>query len=270
VSPPLPELPRYRVLGVDVQAIDIPTLFDLVDATVRADDRCIIGNHNLHSVYLYHHDDRMRQFYQRARFVFVDGTPIVYLARVLGMPFGYRHRISSIHWIRPLLALGVERGWRTLLLGGRPETVEGAAQTLRRDVPGAQLATTHGYFDATPGSVESEGVLERIARFRPHLVCVGMGMPRQEHWIADNFDRLEANVVFNLGGFMELLTGELPMPPQWVSRLNLEWAFRLVTRPRRVWRRYLMEPWSLMPYLMRDLTSRVRQIRPSLTRPRDL
>jgi N-acetylglucosaminyldiphosphoundecaprenol N-acetyl-beta-D-mannosaminyltransferase len=97
-----------------------------------------------------------------------------------------------------------------------------------------------------------------------------MGMPRQEHWIADNFDRLEANVTFNLGGFMELLTGELPTPPQWVGRLNLEWLFRLATRPRRVWRRYLVEPWALTPYLMRDLTSRMRQGRPGLTQPRDL
>jgi bacterial polymer biosynthesis proteins, WecB/TagA/CpsF family len=270
VSPPTPELPRYRILGVDVQAIDIPTLLDLVDATVQAGDRCIVGNHNLHSVYLHHHDVRMRDFYRRARYVFVDGTPIVYLARLLGLPFTYRHRITSIHWIRPLLTLGVQRGWRTLLLGGGPETVEGAARTLLHDVPGAQVATIHGYFDATPGSPESEAVLERIRRFRPHLVCVGMGMPRQEHWIADNFDRLEANVVFNLGGFMELLTGELPTPPQWVGRLNLEWVFRLLTRPRRVWRRYLVEPWSLTPYLMRDLRSRMRQGRASLSQPGDL
>jgi N-acetylglucosaminyldiphosphoundecaprenol N-acetyl-beta-D-mannosaminyltransferase len=250
-------LPRHRILGVEVQAIDIPTLLDLTEEAIRAGDKCIIGNHNLHSVYLYHHDEKMRRFYSRARHVFVDGTPIVYLARLLGLPFGYQHRITSIHWIRPMLVRGVGQGWRTFLLGGRPKTVAGAAEVLRREVPGVQIEVADGYFDPTPGSPEAEALLDRIASYRPHLVCVGMGMPRQEHWIADHFDRLQTNVVFNLGGFMELLTGELPTPPQWVGQVNLEWLYRLATRPRRVWRRYLVEPWFLTPYLIRDLTARV-------------
>ena len=60
------------------------------------------------------------------------------------------------------------------------------------------------------------------------------------------------------------------LPDGWVGRLNLEWVFRLLTRPRRVWRRYLVEPWSLTPYLMRDLRSRMRQGRASLSQPGDL
>jgi len=83
-----------------------------------------------------------------------------------------------------------------------------------------------------------------------------MGMPRQEHWIEDHLDRLTAKVILNLGGFMDLITGELPLPPRWLSRLGLEWLARLVSRPQQVWRRYLWEPWFLAPLLVRDLWSR--------------
>jgi N-acetylglucosaminyldiphosphoundecaprenol N-acetyl-beta-D-mannosaminyltransferase len=252
-------LPRHQVLGVEVQAIDIPTLFDLTHEAIRTSDKFIVANHNLHSIYLYHHDEKMRRYYHGARYIYVDGAPIVYLARVLGYPYEIRHRITSIDWIRPMLARGVGLGWRTFLLGGRPGVADKAADILTREVPGAMIATAHGFFDPTPGSREAEAVLEQIAHFRPHLLWLGMGMPRQEHWIADHFDRVQANVVFNLGGFMDLLTGDLPTPPRWVGRVNLEWLFRLATRPSRVWRRYLLEPWALAPLLAHDLSARVRR-----------
>ncbi len=254
------QLPDYKLLGVRVNAIDTPTLFSLIEESIRQGERSVIANHNLHSVYLYHHDLKMRQFYEQAKYVFVDGTPMIYLGGLLGFPLRYEHRITSIHWIRPLLAYGVLHGWRTFLLGGKPGTAERAAKILEDQIPGVQIATAHGYFDPRPGNPEAEEVLSRINRYRPHLLCLGMGMPRQEHWIVGHLPRIEANVIFNLGGFMELVTGELPLPPSWVGRANLEWAFRLVTRPKRVWRRYLVEPWSLLPLLFQDIGSRIRGV----------
>ena len=254
----LPQLATHRVLGVDVQAIDTDTLLSLTGQIIEAGDRRIIANHHLHSVYLYHHDAPIRRFYKLADYVFIDGIPLVYMGMLLGLPLRPRHKITSIDWLPLLLAAGVPRGWRTFLLGGRATTVTWAAAELTRRIPGVQLETAPGYFDATPGSPGAEAVLKRINDFRPHLLCVGMGMPRQEHWIADHFERLEANVVFNLGGFLELLSGELPTPPRWTARANLEWLYRLVTRPRRVWRRYLLEPWALAPLALRDLSGRIR------------
>jgi N-acetylglucosaminyldiphosphoundecaprenol N-acetyl-beta-D-mannosaminyltransferase len=251
-------LPTYRMLGVGVNAIDVDTLFRLIEEAIATGGRHVIANHNLHSVYLHHYDARMRRFYQLANHVFVDGTPMIYLGRLLGHPLSYRHRITSIHWIRPLLARGVRAGWRTYLLGGKPGTASNAAGILAGEIPGAQIESDHGYFDPTPGHPQAEAVLQRIARYRPHILCLGMGMPRQEQWILDHYDRIEANVILNLGGFMELITGELPTPPRWVGRVNLEWLYRLATRPRRVWRRYLVEPWYLTPWLARDLVNRAR------------
>ncbi|HEU4751959.1 MAG TPA: WecB/TagA/CpsF family glycosyltransferase, partial [Armatimonadota bacterium] len=80
------------------------------------------------------------------------------------------------------------------------------------------------------------------------------GMPRQERWIVDNLERLpEGTVVFDLGALMDLFAGALPVPPRWVGRAGLEWLYRLCTHPRRVWRRYLLEPWFLLPHLARDV-----------------
>jgi N-acetylglucosaminyldiphosphoundecaprenol N-acetyl-beta-D-mannosaminyltransferase len=257
VSNPHSRLPAYGLLGVTVNAIDFDTLFSLMQQAIGSGERCIIGNHNLHSIYLCHHDSKMRQFYALARYVFVDGMSIIYLGRLLGYPLHPQHRITSVHWIRPLLARGAKEGWRTFILGGKPGTAARAAKVLEEEIPGVQIQTAHGYFDATPGHPQAEEILEQIAHYRPHFLCLGMGMPRQEHWMVDHFDKVQANVICNLGALAEYVAGELPTPPEWLGRRGGEWLFRVVTRPDRVWRRYFIEPWFLLPHLGRDLAARV-------------
>ena len=231
-------------------------LYRAIAEAVESGQRTIIGNHNLHSIYLYHRDAKMRRFYARARYIFIDGMPLIWLGQLLGYPLRREHRMTSIDWLRPMLPTAVERGWRLFLLGSQPGVAGRAAAMLRSEFPGLAVETMHGFFDLRPGSEEGEAVLARIRTYGPDVLCVGMGMPRQEHWIENHLERLDTRVVLNLGGFMELLIGELPLPPRWISRLGLEWLVRLLSRPGRVWRRYLVEPWFLVPLLARDLRAR--------------
>jgi N-acetylglucosaminyldiphosphoundecaprenol N-acetyl-beta-D-mannosaminyltransferase len=250
------QVPSFTMLGVRVDGLTTEGLYRAIAEAVESGQRTVIANHNLHSIYLYHRDAKMRGFYARARYVFIDGMPLIWLGRLLGYPLRLEHRMTSIDWLRPMLPMAVTRGWRLFLLGSRPEVAERSASVLRSQFPGLEVEAMHGFFDLRPGCQGGEAVLARIRDYRPDMLCVGMGMPRQEHWIEDHIDRLEAGVVLNLGGFMELLTGELPLPPRWISRLGLEWLVRLASRPRRVWRRYLLEPWFLLPLLARDLRVR--------------
>ncbi len=250
------EAPSYELLGVRVHALTTEALYGIIMQAVEGGRREVIGNHNLHSIYLYHRDPRMRSFYAHAQYIFIDGMPLIWVGRLLGYPLRREHRMTSIDWLRPMLPRAVARGWRILLLGGRPGVADRAASILRSEFPGLQIAGIQGYFDARPGTEGSEAVLTQVIDYRPDILCLGMGMPRQEHWIEDHLDRLPAKVILNLGGFMDLITGELPLPPRWLSRLGLEWLARLVSRPRQVWRRYLWEPWFLAPLLARDLWSR--------------
>ena len=251
------QVPTYTMLGVRVDGLTTEGLYRAIAEAVESGQRTIIGNHNLHSIYLYHRDAKMRRFYARARHVFIDGMPLIWVGRLLGYPLRREHRMTSIDWLRPLLLAAVARRWRLFLLGSSPGVAERSAAILRSECPGLQVEGMHGFFDLRPGSESGEAVLARIREYRPDMLCVGMGMPRQEHWIEDHIDRLDAGVVLNLGGFMELLIGELPLPPRWISGLGLEWLIRLLSRPGRVWRRYLVEPWFLLPLLARDLRARL-------------
>jgi N-acetylglucosaminyldiphosphoundecaprenol N-acetyl-beta-D-mannosaminyltransferase len=216
----------------------------------------MIANHNLHSIYLYHHCDAMRRYCDRADRIFIDGMALVLLARIVGIPLRREHRFTSVDWLEPLMRLAGANGWRVFLLGSRPGVAAAAGEALRRNVPSFEFDSASGFFDTAPESLENETVLARIDQFRPDILLVGMGMPRQERWILENRDRVSATVIMNLGAIFDYLAGEIPTPPRWMSRLGLEWLGRLIAEPRRLGRRYLVEPWSLLPLLARDLVRR--------------
>jgi len=247
---------RFTLLGVVVDPLTIAELNERIAKAVARGERWIIAHHNLHSVYLHHRDPKMRAFFARAHVVHIDGMPLIYWARVLGYPVTKQHRVTYVDWVHPLMATAAAEGWRVFYLGGKPGVAARAAEKLRRQYSGLVLETRHGYF--TPE--ENDAVLEEIARFQPHVLMVGMGMPRQEHWVLDNLERISANAILTAGACFDYVAGVIPTPPRWMGRMGLEWLYRLWSEPRRLARRYLLEPWFLVPLAFRDLSARFRKV----------
>lgn len=238
--------PTYNLLGVWMNALSISELNALITEAIAQNQRWIIANHNLHSIYLYHKDAKMQAFYAKADYTHVDGMALVFLGRLFGLPLGREHRVTYADWTDSLIAEAQERGWRVFYLGSEPGIASRGAEILQERFPGLQIATAHGYFDARPDSQENQIVLAAINAYQPHVLMVGMSMPRQEHWVLDNFNQLSANAILPAGAAMDYVAGAVPTPPRWAGRLGLEWLFRLLAEPGRLWRRYLVEPWFLL------------------------
>lgn len=242
----------YQLLGLRVDAMTLSDLQAVAAEAIEGSRRCLIANHNLHSTYLYHHDARMREFYAKAQYVQIDGMPLILLGKLRGYPLGAEHRLGAVDWVPRLTAEAARRGWRVFHLGSEPGVAERGAEILTNKFPGLQMATAHGYFDADPDSDENREVLELINDYRPNVLVVGMGMPRQEHWILDNLDRIEADVILHVGAYMDFVAGVASTPPRWMGPLFLEWLYRLYNEPRRLWRRYLLEPWFVLALAFKE------------------
>lgn len=242
---------RLTLLGVEVDPVSMNDLHAVIGKAITEGRQIVIAHHNLHSVFLFHRDPKMRAFYSKADVIHIDGMPLVYWGRLMGKPLEPEHRITYVDWVRPLMAEAKRQGWRVFYLGGKPGVAERAAERLRSEFPGLSLQTHHGFFDVT--GKENRDILDKINAYRPHVLMVGMGMPRQEHWVLDNLERLRVNAILTAGACFDYVAGAIPTPPRWMGRLGLEWAYRLFSEPRRLWRRYLVEPWYLVPYALSDL-----------------
>lgn len=247
-----------NLLGVSVNPLTIENLHTLIAEAVTNSQRWIIANHNLHSIYLFHHDWKMRAFYARANYVHADGMSIVLLGKLLNLPLRREHRVTYVDWIKPLMAEAVKRGWRIFYLGSKPGIAFHGASILRQSFPGLQIATAHGYFDARPNSAENQNILKMIKAYQPHVLMVGMSMPRQEHWVLDNLEQLSANAILSAGAAIDYVAGAVPTPPRWTGRLGLEWLFRMLVEPNRLWRRYLVEPWFILSLFFGSLLKQPR------------
>ena len=173
-----------------------------------------------------------------------DGVGVVWAARMLGKPVP--ERVTGIDLMEALFPVAHNQGWRVFFLGGRPGVAEQAAAKVREAYPRITFGTAHGYFTADEESL----VVANIGRFRPDLLCIGLGAPRQELWSA-GYPGL-AIVSIGVGGSFDALAGTVPRAPLWVQSIHLEWLYRLIKEPWR-WRRQTVLPLFVWDVLRQKL-----------------
>ncbi|ALL14874.1 WecB/TagA/CpsF family glycosyltransferase [Caulobacter henricii] len=245
---------RVRLLGERMDLVRHEEVFHFVAARLNRGVSSIIANHNLHSLYLVRRNARIRAFFDSADLVEVDSTPLLAWARVIGRNSRQFHRCTYLDWRDFFWARARQENWRVFFVGGAPGVADAARERILADHPGVELATHHGYFDARCGSAENTAVVEAINAFKPHILLVGMGMPRQEIWVLENHKAITHPCAhFTVGGAFDYEAGVQKAAPRWMGRLGVEWLFRLLADPRRLFSRYCIEPWFLIGPALGDL-----------------
>jgi len=244
---------RIELLGSAMDLVTADQVLGRITEAAEGGPRVLIANHNLHSLYLIGREPEMAALYGRADLIEIDSRPLILWGRLLGLKTRVSHRCTYLDWRDAFWRLAQQRRWRIFYLGGAPGVAEEAARRLSAARPGVEIAVHHGYFDRSPGSTEDAAVLAEINAFRPQVLLVGMGMPVQEAWIARHYDELHASAVLPVGAAFDYEAGVQSAAPRVLGSLGLEWLFRLASDPHRLFRRYLVEPWSLIGPALTDL-----------------
>jgi N-acetylglucosaminyldiphosphoundecaprenol N-acetyl-beta-D-mannosaminyltransferase len=234
-----PLILRVNVLGVGVSAVTIPLLLEQVALTIDHQARARFVDVNPYGLNLAYEQPWLRAFYNASEYIICDGFGVKWGARLVGGQLPAR--ITEPDWMPLVMALSAERGYRVYLLGNAPGVTAQAAHKLQAQFPGLNVVGAHsGYFDRTPGSAENEAALTAINAAHPHILYVGLGMPRQERWLLENWDRLTVNVAITCGALFDYVAGVTRRGPSWMTEHGLEWVSRLAVEPNRLWRRYLI------------------------------
>lgn len=246
---------RHEFCDIRVDALPPSRLVETFAAGVASGRRMVIGHHNLHSLGLLRETPPgFAEFFDHVvDATFVDGMSLVLAGRLAGAPLERDDRATVLDWIWLLFERAEREGWRVVHLGSEPETIEIARPRIEARHPDLDLVCHHGYFDAAPGSPGNDEVLATLRDDQPAVLLVGMGMPRQERWIVENLADLPECVVVTVGGILGYLGDDRPTPPRWTGRLGVEWLARLLAEPKRLGRRYLIEPLPLVPVLARSI-----------------
>jgi N-acetylglucosaminyldiphosphoundecaprenol N-acetyl-beta-D-mannosaminyltransferase len=227
---------EVRVLDVRIDGIDTPGLERSILSNVRNGHSKLYAYVNVHAVNLARKDRRFRDIINRASVAYCDGEGVRVGARMLGRKLPPRTVLT--YWVWDLCRLMEEKGLSVFFLGASEEAVKKAADVLRTRYPNLNVAGWHhGYFDKK--GEESRKVVQQINQASPDLLFVGFGMPLQEYWIEENLSSLRAGIVLPAGSMIDYIAGDKRPTPAWMANRGLEWFYRFLREPRRLWKRYL-------------------------------
>jgi len=229
------------LFGCKLNPVTFEQWVEVLDRQITSGEKqAIFTHHNLHSLYCRRRFQRVSDLYARCSHCYIDGLPICWINSLAGTPTSSSRRFSLMYRFPDLLRCAQERKWRIFYLGGSEPVVERSSARFRKEFPDLALEFNNGYF------LNNASVLKKINDFKPDVLLVGMGMPKQEAWILDNISQLDVKVVTHAGGTLDFYGDGQSKPPNWLSELGLGWLHRLVCNPGRLGRRYLVEPWTLI------------------------
>ena len=231
-------MPAARVLGVPLALTDYEHTLDWMDAAVAAGSPSYVCVAAVHTVMAAQEDPALREAVLGADFVVPDGQPLVWALAALGHRLG--DRVYGPELMDRACARAARTGQRMYLYGGRNAgALAQLARQLRLRHPGLRIVGGHAPPFRQLSDAEADAVAADIDASGADVVWVGLGVPKQEKWMAQMRPRLRAPVLVGVGAAFDFHAGLVAQAPEWLQRLGLEWAFRLVQEPRRLWRRYL-------------------------------
>ena len=230
--------PTEEILGVPLALTNYERTMDWIDAMVAARQKGYLSAAAVHLVMVAQEDEATRRAVEHASLIVPDGQPLVWSLRALG------HEDASRVYGPDLMAKYCERSARTgtkmYLYGGRNQgALVELALRLRRRFPGLKIVGGYSPPFRPLDDEEREWVVRDIERTRADVVWVGTGQPKQEIWMHEMRDVVEAPMLIGVGAAFDFHAGLVPQAPPWMQDVGLEWSFRLAQEPRRLWKRYL-------------------------------
>jgi N-acetylglucosaminyldiphosphoundecaprenol N-acetyl-beta-D-mannosaminyltransferase len=241
LDPPDPAPASIRtelLLGIPLALTDYDRTLEWIESAAASGDRGYVCVAAVHTVMASREDPELRAAVEGASFTVPDGQPLVWALKALGHPIP--DRVYGPELMDRACARAARNGLRFYLYGGRNHgALSELARKLRLRHPGLRIVGGHCPPFRPLSAEEEDAVASEINRSGADVVWVGIGVPKQEKWMARMRDRLDAPVLIGVGAAFDFHAGLVPQAPDALQRLGLEWAFRLVQEPRRLWRRYL-------------------------------
>ena len=227
-----------NVLGVKVSAINIPIALGVIEHWIKEKDQNYVTVTGVHGVIESQRDENIRAIHNRAGMVTPDGMPMVWANHIQGN----RH-VSRVYGPDLMLAVceqSIKMGFKHFFYGGADGVPELLKEKLVERFPSLQVVGTYSPPFRALTAEEDADICKRIDDSGADIVWVGLSTPKQELWMAAHMGKIKAPVMIGVGAAFDFHAGLKSQAPQWMQRTGLEWFYRLITEPRRLGKRYLI------------------------------
>jgi len=248
-------LPKARILRIKVSAAAKADSLAWIEECVELKRKIMVVTPNPEQIMLAQKDGSFREILNQASLALCDGEGLRWASRFLEVQPPIPERVTGEEVMNALLERAMKKEWKVMLVGGRPGVAQKAVIDLRMKIHDLRIQGIEGIRNIRHFSREENGrVVKQINRFKPDFLFVAFGAPWQEKWLAQNFNALNIRVGMVVGGALDMIVDPSLRPPRFMTLLGLDWFYRLLRQPWRLWRQI-----ALLRFILLAVKKRLSQ-----------
>lgn len=231
---------KQALLNTYINNLTMSETVEAIEKMIEEERKSYVVAINVDVVMKIESDSYLKEIVDNADMVLVDGKPLVWISKLYGKPL--KAKISGSDLVPLLCEVSAQKGYRMFIIGGKDGIAEQAKKRLEEKYPDIEIVGTY----APPMGFEKDKkelnkINDMISEVKPDLLITCFGCPKQEKWIYENINKYDAKVSVCAGATVDFLAGNVKRAPRWMSEHGLEWFYRFLQEPKRMFRRYFID-----------------------------
>ena len=231
---------KQPLLNTCINNLTMPETIDKIEKMISSKNKSYVVAVNIDVIMKIENDPYLKEIVDNADMVLVDGKPLVWISKMYGRPL--KAKISGSDLVPLLCDVAAQKGYSIFIIGGKDGIAEQAQKRLESKLPNIKIVGTY----APPMGFEKDEeelnkINSMISKAKPDLLIACFGCPKQEKWIYENINKYDAKVSICAGATVDFLAGNVKRAPRWMSEHGLEWFYRFLQEPKRMFKRYFVD-----------------------------
>lgn len=241
---------RKKLLNIEVDNLTMSEAIIKIDELIQVANNSYIVTPNVDHIVKLETDEEFKKVYKDASLILTDGMPLVWISKLKKMPI--KEKISGSDLFPKVCELAAQKDYKVFLLGAAPGVADQAASNLKKKFSGLQVVGTYSPsfgFENNPKEINK--IIRIINDVKPDILAIGLGAPKQEKFIYNYKEKLNVPISLAIGASIDFEAGNIKRAPKWMQNCGLEWLYRLVKEPRRMFKRYLMDDLKIIKIILK-------------------
>lgn len=231
---------RIKLMNIMIDNLLMNEALDAIVSIIDKKEKILVVTPNVDHIVKLEGNARFQNAYENAGLVLVDGTPIMWIAKWYGTPL--KEKITGPRLTDKIFELASQKGYGVFILGAGDGVAEIAAQKMRQKYSNCNVVGTYSpQYGFEKNRQETNNIIQKINQCKPDLLVAGMGSPKTEIFLNEHIQDLDTHVAVSIGAAIDFMAGTVERCPEWINKIGMEWFYRFVKEPRRMFKRYFID-----------------------------
>jgi N-acetylglucosaminyldiphosphoundecaprenol N-acetyl-beta-D-mannosaminyltransferase len=240
------DLSKSKILNTCIDKKNLRETIKLFSEIINRRDKVRVCVTPVNCVLWARKNEKLNELYNLADICTADGVPLIWASKILGNPI--RGRVTGLDLLPEFSKVAAQEDFAFFFLGAAEGVAERLKEKLEKENPGLNVVGTYSPpYAKSFSEEENQKMIDMINEVKPNVLWVSLTAPKQDYWIYEHFDQLDVNIAIGVGAAFDVVVGDIKRSPEWMQKNGLEWLYRLIKEPKRLYKRYLIEAPQFIP-----------------------